>query len=368
MRGVYFRGEIAYIRYLDVDGQLVRESTKQSSAKVADDLLVLRRSRVVIRQRLPQREFDRIKFDELADYWWEKHGQFTRSDFQYLLPRIREQFGSRRAREITSDSVEEWLARLRKVRGLSASSVNHHRTIINSVFAFACRRRRFDTNPVVAVRQQQEPPSRDHVISPEQFRTLLLECEKEGREIAVAVLVLGTTTLRKMELLSRRWDEVDLDGPAPCIRVPNTKTGHGKVVPLAEVAVTALKTLPSHEHGAYLFPSHGTTRWPDPKQPHLWDLGKEFRAAAARAKLPGLRVHDLRHLGVTILLLRGTPDAVAAKLTGHRRLLERYQHLSPEFRKATVDLIAAELTTAQTDEARGATPPAANELSRDVSS
>jgi site-specific recombinase XerD len=42
-------------------------------------------------------------------------------------------------------------------RKLSASSVNHHRTILNSVFNFAMRRGRFDKNPVAAVRQRPEP-------------------------------------------------------------------------------------------------------------------------------------------------------------------------------------------------------------------
>jgi integrase len=345
VRGVYFRSGVAYIRYLGADGRIIRESTKQSTAKVAEDLLKTRRALIFTRQKFPQREFERVKFGELLDYWWEKHGKNTRSDFQYILPRIREQFGGRKAREITADNVEDWLISLKDVRGLSSSTVNHHRTIINSAFRFACRRQRFDGNPVAAVPQMKEPESRNFVISPERFRALLEQCEIEGHEVAVAVLVLGTTTLRKMELLARQWADVDVDGESPCIRVPYTKTGRSKTVPLADVAVTALHTLPSFQRNDYLFPSRSTTRWPDPKQPFSWDIGKPFRAAAARAGLKGLRIHDLRHLGISILLLRGTPDAVAAKLTGHRKLLERYQHLSPEFRKATVDLIAAELTT-----------------------
>ncbi len=42
--------------------------------------------------------------------------------------------------------------------------------------------------------------------------------------------------------------------------------------------------------------------------------------------------------------MKGIPDSMISKMTGHRsRELKRYQHLSPEFRKQTVELIAKEL-------------------------
>ena len=53
---------------------------------------------------------------------------------------------------------------------------------------------------------------------------------------------------------------------------------------------------------------------------------------------------DLRHMATTILFLRGIPEAVIRKLTGHRsRELERYEHLSPLIKQQTVELIASEL-------------------------
>jgi hypothetical protein len=40
----------------------------------------------------------------------------------------------------------------------------------------------------------------------------------------------------------------------------------------------------------------------------------------------------------------GVPDPIVRKVTGHRsRELERYQHLTPELRALTVNLIATEL-------------------------
>ena len=155
------------------------------------------------------------------------------------------------------------------------------------------------------------------------------------------ILVLCMTTLRLRELLNRRWSEIHLEGPAPYISVPHTKTGVPKKVPLPKVAVEALKRLPSYDVDEYVFPSRATARWPNPKKPYRWDTGKEFRALVRSLALEDPRLHDLRHTGPSVLLMQGRPGDVVRKITGHSsRELERYQHLSPLFRAQTVDLIA----------------------------
>ena len=72
------------------------------------------------------------------------------------------------------------------------------------------------------------------------------------------------TTLRLRELLNRRWSEMHLEGPAPFVSVPHTKTGVPKKAPLPRVAVEALKTLPSYGVDDYVFPSKSSARWPSP--------------------------------------------------------------------------------------------------------
>ena len=57
-----------------------------------------------------------------------------------------------------------------------------------------------------------------------------------------------------------------------------------------------------------------------------------------------LRIHDLRHFAATTLFLKGIPEAIISKMTGHKsRESKRYEHLSPAIKKQTVDLIASEL-------------------------
>src|SRR5258708_11696375 len=103
--------------------------------------------------------------------------------------------------------------------------------------------------------------------------------------------------------------------------------------------------LPSFCRSQYLFPAKANVRYQDNfSKPHMWDIGKRFRRTCRLAGVENLRVHDLRHYATTVLFMNGIPDAIIAKMTGHRsRELKRYQHLSPLFKQQTVDLIAQDL-------------------------
>src|ERR1019366_10064875 len=80
------------------------------------------------------------------------------------------------------------------------------------------------------------------------------------------------------------------------------------------------------------------------------DIRKPFQKACECAGIQNLRIHDLRHMAATILLLRGIPEAIIRKLAGHRsRELERYEHLSPLVKQQTVEMIAEELRSTATD-------------------
>jgi integrase len=354
-RGVYFRGGVAYIRYQNEHGADVRESTKQRSAKAAQDILAKRKTEVAMRVHFPTRAFDSVTFAELADYWWQAHGSKTRSQFQYLYPRILEHFSDKRARDVTPDLVDAYLDSLVTERKLSASSVNHHRTIVNSIFNFAVRRGRFDKNPVTAVRQRPEPPGRDRLVSPGEFRLLWKQAARDP-EMRAFLALAGTTTMRKGEILSLRWDRLHL-GDSPYATLVRTKTGHQRHVPIPEAVIGTLKALPSHGAHEYLFPSQPTKMCPEPKRPYRWDCGKQFRALAKSAGVRDIRIHDLRHAGATILMTLGVPDPIVRKITGHRsRELERYQHLTPEVRALTVNLIATELFRAKRGRTETGTP------------
>lgn len=343
-RGIWLRdGGIYYILYQNEAGEMVWKSTRQKSLKAARQILEKHKTDVSLMINLPNRRYEAVKFSELADHWWNREGSKNASQWEYLTPRIKERFGKCKARQVTSDAVQDFLDSLRET--LSASSVNHHRTILNRIFNFAIERKTYDQNPVKSVAQYREPPGRDRFPTVAEFKKLIEACA-EDVELRTAVIVWSMTTLRKSELLSRRWTEVHLEGQMPYMLVPITKNRDPKKVPLPDVAVEALKMLPSYAaNEEFVFPSRPTARFPKPEKPYRWDLGKRFREACKTAKLENLHIHDLRHMGASILTEQGIAPEIIRKITGHRgRELDRYQHLSDKLKAQTVGLIASILT------------------------
>ena len=355
-RGVYERNGILYIRFQDERGNIVRESTSQSSPKVAEQILAKRKTEVAERTYFPSRRFENVTFSELSNRWWEDHGQYTRSCFRYLRSRVDRYFGSIRARDIHAGIIRAFFSELDE-HGYSAAYINSHRTMLNSVFNYALKTGDYHKNPVASIPQLRER-ERTRLLTSDEWRRLLAACHGDP-ELRCFIILAALTTMRKSEILQRPWREVHVDGAFPYVDIPVTKNDDPKIIPLPGVAVNELKNLPSFGKGEYVFPSKPTHRYPDPsqlKRPYRWDMRKAFVAACAKAGLKDVHIHDLRHLGPSILLTQGVADSVVAKVTGHRSAaLKRYQHLSESFRKQTVDLIASVLM-APTGDTRTDTP------------
>ena len=157
-RGVYRRGDVLWIRFKNADRKLTRETTGQCDVKVAEAILAKRRAATAMLSHFPTRKFEQITFDDLREAWEPAHLKKTPS-FRYLLPRVVDAFCGAKARDMTTEKVQEFLDRLKDEEGLSASSVNHYRTIVNSIFNEALRHGRYDANPILGIHQFREPPA-----------------------------------------------------------------------------------------------------------------------------------------------------------------------------------------------------------------
>lgn len=88
-RGLFWRDGILHIRYSE-DGHIFRESTDQTTVRFAQEMRMKRLTEVAEKKLFPSRQFGKVRFNELLDYWWEHHGRNTKSHFECLLDRKRE--------------------------------------------------------------------------------------------------------------------------------------------------------------------------------------------------------------------------------------------------------------------------------------
>jgi integrase len=169
-------------------------------------------------------------------------------------------------------------------------------------------------NPVQMVRKPQSPQARSRVLTDEEVARLLQALEPTGRRShwtkPIVQLALATA-MRRGELLSLRWEHVDLQSRTAFL--PDTKNGDSRTVPLSSAAIQVLAALPRHIGGA-VFPVK------------FFTLDAAFKRGVRRAGLDAIRFHDLRRTAITRMAEKLPNVIELAAVSGHKSLmvLKRY--------------------------------------------
>jgi integrase len=110
------------------------------------------------------------------------------------------------------------------------------------------------------------------------------------------------------------------------------KSGRQRTVRVPKEVMRVLLTLPSRFRGGPVF-THSDGR---PIEPSAV-LNRVLRAACARAGLPPIRFHDLRHTYVALSIAEGAHPKYIQQQLGHASIittLDTYGHLFPAFTRA----------------------------------
>lgn len=111
-----------------------------------------------------------------------------------------------------------------------------------------------------------------------------------GPAVACLKLIM-LTGLRREEAARLTWDVVDLEGG--CLRLGDSKTGPRDVV-LSDAAVKLLEKQTKTPGVPWVFTGIKTSGNP-PRVEHVKALLKAWETIRRRARLEGVRIHDLRH-------------------------------------------------------------------------
>jgi len=269
----------------------------------------------------------------------------------YTLARLTRCFGKWKHKslpEITTECVEDWkVARL--TEGLAPATVLRDVAALSGVLSRAVKMGKLDSNPVRNVdkpRIDRRPKVRYLSTDEEgRLRTALTKRDEEGvvarksanewrrarkhdllpvperfsDHLTPAVLLSINTGLRRGELLSLLWTDVDLREKLLTVRGASAKSGDTRYIPLNDEALTLLKDWRNESiEGERVFSV--TT-----------SFKTSWGALLERAKVTRFRWHDLRHHFASRLVQAGVPLNTVRELLGHGSLAMtlRYAHLAP---------------------------------------
>ncbi|MGW0586375.1 tyrosine-type recombinase/integrase [Streptosporangium sp. NPDC002607] len=333
-----------------------------------------------------------ITVSEYLDDWIEDHAMEikpgTLEDYRitirlYIKPHI----GKTKLQAVRPSTItklyRDLLARGgRGEKPLAVSTVVHTHAILRRAFRDAVEVREYlSSSPVDKAKRPREDWKEPGMIwTPAQLRTFL-ELARSHRLFAFFHLA-AYTGARRGELLNLRWPDADLEGRQIIIKgstgvvdgehiAGTTKSGRTRVITLDEGTVNVLRTHQEAQEaeklrvrGVWKGEENGhvfTTAWGGPIYPTTVTAlpGKlikaynepEDKSQTPADPLPYARLHDLRHIHATTLLLAGVPVHVVASRLGHADpaiTLRVYAHVIRSAETAAADVFAQVLSSDET--------------------
>ena len=173
-------------------------------------------------------------------------------------------------------------------------------------------------NPVDQIRKPNGLKPRNRRLEPHEEEILLQGCALSRVTYLKPIITLALeTAMRRGEILAIRWG--DINESQRTLRIPITKNGHPRVIPLSSQALTTLLRTP-----------RGISERVYEVSPNAFRLAWE--RLRKRVGIKDLHFHDLRHEAISRFFELGLSIPEVALISGHRdpRMLFRYTHLRAE--------------------------------------
>jgi integrase len=153
------------------------------------------------------------------------------------------------------------------------------------------------------------------------------------------VLLAINTGVRRGELFSLKWSDVDLKGRLLTIAGKTAKSGSTRHIPLNDEAFAVLvawsnQSKDSNKESRLVFPSPVTAERMD-------NITSSWKNLLKDSGIKNFRFHDLRHHFASMLIMGGVDLNTVRELLGHQDIETtlRYAHLAPEHKAAAVALL-----------------------------
>ena len=273
-------------------------------------------------------------------------------------------FGSLLLIDLTADDIATY-QRDRLREGASPKTINLEVGTLRAIL----RRHRIWANLQPDVKMLTARDDTGKAITADEEKRLLEACaSSRSRALLPAVTLAMNTGMRRGEILSLSWSQIDFLNERLTVGKSKTAAGQGRAIPLNATGLRAIQRwatkFPDRKPEHYVFPAEkygiaGNSETPhvhscDPTKP-LGSLKEAWESAKDRSNV-ACRFHDLRHSACTTLVERGVPLPVIASLLGWSagttvRMARRYGHITAEAQRKAVGTLARdeEDGLAQTD-------------------
>ncbi|MGD0155109.1 MAG: site-specific integrase [Terracidiphilus sp.] len=323
--GVYYRKDrgIWSVSYIDASGQRVRQKVEAHTRQQAIDALRRIKTKEELARTLGVRPASEITLEALFErYKRHQKARIRPTTFARLggildtlkahLPEL--------AKAITKRTVAEYIEA--RAVDVKPGTVAKEMSVLKHCLKLAVEWGELNQNPAAGARLPQLSPGKTRFLTPGELKAAL---ESAPEWLRAPMAFAACTGVRRGELLSLRWMDVDMDNRRLYLR--ETKNGALRVLPIPEFALTVLRSLSGGADSDTVFagvnPAH---------------LSVYTKRVFKRLGIPDASFHTLRHTAASWLVMKGVDLYVVGQILGHKtpRMTQRYAHLSPDYMAGAV--------------------------------
>jgi integrase len=347
---VYKRGGVWWYKF-KFDGESVRETTKQTNKRVAEQIEAARKTALAKgevgleeRKHIPTLKAFGPQFTSAIETRCASKPA-TIGFYKDKLKRLLEfnKLASARLDRIDESLIESYAQRRtrtisRRGKAMSPASVNRELATLRRLLRLACDWKLISRVPRIRLLRGER--NREFVLAHADEKTYLSALKQPLQDVAVLLLDTG---LRIGEVLTLEWTDVHLH-PAKdakhgylTVRAKNAKNSRTRNIPLTDRAAEILKAQ-SPARSGYVF------HRPDGSQLCQTWLNQQHSAVRESLELPEDFVpHSLRHTFGTRMGEAGADAFTIMRLMGHSTVTvsQRYVHPSPESMENAVSRLEA---------------------------
>jgi len=327
-------GKTYYLRYSDTRGkirQLKLGDERDLSLSKARLMADKRRSQIAMGEDPSDEKATAKQMPTFAKFIEDQYMPFVKSykrswatDVSLLKNHLLPRFGKRYMDDIVRQDIVK-MHHDRREAGAAPGSANRLLIMMRYIFNLAVRWEvpGIKANPTKGVPLMEENNKLERYLSVEEAHRLYESvCASDNTMLKYIVPMLILTGARKREVLDAKWSDFDLVRRA--WRIPVTKSGQARHVPLSDGAINILDTIPRSDC-EWAFPN------PKTKLPYV-SIFCSWNTARKQAGLADVRVHDLRHSFASLLINSGRTLYEVQHILGHTQVktTQRYAHLSKD--------------------------------------
>ncbi len=327
------KGCTYYFRYRDLHGRVrqyricpAEDLTLPAVRKQVDHLrglLALGQDPAAIRDDLRKVPTFREFVEERYIPYIKEYKRSWSTDESLLRNHLFPRFAKKYLNEITRKDIIE-MHHARRAGGASASSSNRLVILMRYIYNLAIKWEMNGVvkNPTKNVPLFEENNKRERYLTEFEARQLYEEIRHSENAILEYIIpMLILTGARRGEVLHAQWQDIFYE--QKIWRIPLSKSGKARFVPLSESALALLSKIPRYPSCQWIFPN------PKTKKPYV-SIYHSWNRARQNLGMPELRIHDLRHSFASFLINSGRSLYEVQKILGHSQLVttQRYSHLT----------------------------------------